>query len=1594
MALDPPSSAHRNELTALGQMVPNLDETDICSEHTVPEVADFSPDGDDNGEPMVRGRAIPMSNPNCDHCLVLRENCEAALGSLLDVITELTALEKLKPECELLRHQIAQSQIDVDASLISEHKMKSRVDTAEQEAAQAKSRFETLEKEFDAMAKAAEEGKKHAQEANNWRVKYERTVEISEKIQEKRRHDKERFDKLLSLASGYQKEEVLTKLRFKLNTLANAVQSYVPSVVSLLKEIMSSPFFEAEMPERVRAEAARLCSTDVQSAFVIHDTTFSSIDEDEEGLTVELERLLGGDSMTTSLGTPKPKNRCSKLQNPSETRAFEFVDGNISGVSDGEADKILGIGAEAATMVASNQMEFLHPNLSERRATRPPLVQNIPGDIHGKKMLTVREQQKAQMNVSVKEKVALMKKKDAEEVRSPNGSEGGCVGDAVEYQRAGVLPFQDKTAPLEKLSAVAEKVEFSWVRDDLQMSASPSPESSDVEDNNVVANNDGIGKELVTAIPATSVAEQSESSTIQDEHSEAISCRITLTSNQVTTCGAIHQVLAFETVKETHCLPTTGDGPVVSQGRNFTSRTEEFDSVEMLLTSSDSERKMEGRGYRQDDRNSGNLASEKGALNDFIAVCEVSDVSLQNGPIESEEPEMSICGTSAKQQMVRELLDPTKRTCTEPEHVNSSTSQAEMAPVYTTDSHSTMQDSILYNPSRALLSENTKIALDFARRLLVDLQSKVTPPRNYGHTEEVEACVEGGLREGASLEAIVEPTTSFGFREASRKYENNVSPAIGVSESTEESSSKSLSISENQSCAKMDSLQSAKCGTDPHVLPSAPNNSSDLEADRIGLRGRRHDLKEAEITLKTIPRGKKPTAGSEQVSKTPEVPTLEAPATMYTSNNPLLSQKHASKSELVQKDASTEAVSLKPCGLRTHLVCSPTMKATTMGMQTRRRTLAVSNSKAAAESKPGSSTNPTVTANTSFTLSTHCKSTRYISTAESLKVISDVEIPRSRESEPSESISRTNARGASPDQKGNEDEERRKSSHVSNNERTSEFEILPPKRVKTLKFGLDARPGSSFRARNEVQITGKKGELDNGPHTRKRPMTGPRAPKRRKIDGVSFKAKQPVLFSGPTMGDSDDDDRLCVADDCDIGEEEQSPLQVYPVDVHGCDSVFNEKQFGDDRFSTMTPKIPESRRQDSSDRAPFSPGIVAMEKSERKTLAASKKTVGKSTSNKRVSVTPDVAHGLRKDDNEEGDELPSREVDHVHASTCSMDLLSGDMWTIVQRNFRSCDSSNVHNTKEDTFLQISCELAGEQQIWVEYVKKMVAMICTQAASRVHSPRCIRLLMRALREVGSLLTVAEKKEYLRIALTKLFLEDMETSIKATTFALLSPNYELLDWMKDKKRPFSTLLSLAVTTVQVDGKVMLWAWFQQFSEELPLQDVSPESVQRAFEELVAHLDDKAVERSQIEEVVPAPTTAEEDTLTKMAIAYVSPTNEIHANLMLLIERMMNDGRKRIQAALSPHAVEGVAAYYEAYKVSNRLRLCVGAILSTLASSDDPFVVQTLSELLQREILLIRELRAEISSAASRPWIEVYRIVIDSILNLVQVLSHYKI
>ncbi|KAJ1352300.1 hypothetical protein KIN20_008605 [Parelaphostrongylus tenuis] len=123
--------------------------------------------------------------------------------------------------------------------------------------------------------------------------------------------------------------------------------------------------------------------------------------------------------------------------------------------------------------------------------------------------------------------------------------------------------------------------------------------------------------------------------------------------------------------------------------------------------------------------------------------------------------------------------------------------------------------------------------------------------------------------------------------------------------------------------------------------------------------------------------------------------------------------------------------------------------------------------------------------------------------------------------------------------------------------------------------------------------------------------------------------------------------------------------------------------------------------------------------------------------------------------------------------------------------------------------------------------------------------------------------------------------------------------------------------------------------------------------------------------------------------------SPANGTHMDLMP-VERTMNDSINRLKAALNPRAHQGERAWAEAYMVSNRLRLAIGVTVSALTSSDDPLLIQALCDLLQREVLQIREIRAEITSAApgGRPWLQVYRDVVDNILNLVQSLSQYEI
>ncbi|RCN43771.1 hypothetical protein ANCCAN_10243 [Ancylostoma caninum] len=346
---------------------------------------------------------------------------------------------------------------------------------------------------------------------------------------------------------------------------------------------------------------------------------------------------------------------------------------------------------------------------------------------------------------------------------------------------------------------------------------------------------------------------------------------------------------------------------------------------------------------------------------------------------------------------------------------------------------------------------------------------------------------------------------------------------------------------------------------------------------------------------------------------------------------------------------------------------------------------------------------------------------------------------------------------------------------------------------------------------------------------------------------------------------------------------------------------------------------------------------------------------------------------------------------------CSLNLPSGDMWTIVQGNHRCSEPVDIHNKKENAFVSIARELSGNAHVWVEYVKKMVTTMAGQTPNVVSSTRYVRLLCQALCQAGNLLTNEEKKSYLRAALTRIFLDDTGIAIKATTYVLLSSSYELLDWMNDKNDPFSLLISLAVTAAQSDGKILLWAWFQQFSQELQLHDVSATNLRKALDELWTHLDKLAEERIRDLEQNGRSTkiTQEEITILNIATAYFFTGSAAVDVIKGLVGGMLTESIDRIKAAMKPRATEGERAWSEAAVVSNRLMLCVNLVFKGLGYRDNSALSREFCELLQHNIPAIRDLRDEVEKLSpTRPWMETYLEAIQSVLVLVNTISRYEI
>ncbi|PIO56780.1 hypothetical protein TELCIR_21819, partial [Teladorsagia circumcincta] len=199
------------------------------------------------------------------------------------------------------------------------------------------------------------------------------------------------------------------------------------------------------------------------------------------------------------------------------------------------------------------------------------------------------------------------------------------------------------------------------------------------------------------------------------------------------------------------------------------------------------------------------------------------------------------------------------------------------------------------------------------------------------------------------------------------------------------------------------------------------------------------------------------------------------------------------------------------------------------------------------------------------------------------------------------------------------------------------------------------------------------------------------------------------------------------------------------------------------------------------------------------------------------------------------------------------------------------------------------------------------------------------------------------------------------------------------------------------LQTEGKILLWAWFQQFSEELPLQDVSTHNVSKAYEDLLKHMDELAEKRAQkMENDTPISISDEENASTKMAIAYLSPVNGSRVDLKPTLGSLITDCLEKVKKAMNPRALGGEKAWSEVYMVSNRSHLLTGITMSALSYKDDLSIIRGVCDLLRHELPSIRELRDELAAlrTAEKPWINTYRFIIEDIIRFFQVMTLFEV
>ncbi|EYB89446.1 hypothetical protein Y032_0232g3061 [Ancylostoma ceylanicum] len=2031
---------------------PSEETEEPADEQLWAEFCELYPEGGESSSDERGITTVSVLRPKCNRCIMFRDNCVHYLNFISDLSPRITALEALKPENKMLKKLNADLTTQLEEGMQAEQTLKARVAAAEEETTKVKAALESLEKDYDAMAKAAEEGKKHANEASVWRVKYEKTVDICERIQERRKKETANFDKMLNLAEGYKKELEATKAKVQEDREQNilfieATRKYLPSLFTLLKDIMANPAFKTVFPTSVQAEAARLCSPNVKRALRVH----SQLDE-EDLMTEELERLVGaGPSSIPAMG-PTQRSGSNISAEPLEASAPrpesagptaatpDFV---LSELNDEEADDLLAAGAEAATIspavsrvttrggrgrggggrrgrgskqihgptsfgasvdhdeLARRYNEMLEAKLKrgDREASEPCSSGLKHMSIHGKKTVSIREQQEAQMKISIKEKVAQMKKLDGAAKKATENLDSEEPALEKNSQTSGAPEVESQNN--KDSSPTQCKTDFSLAKHDLLLSASPSPASSVAEgETGRTVDADAVDMLALEEFGTIDQEECSRDAELENEGTAVMIMEDVQPTGDADLAGVQQQA---GTVSEP--LPE-GDGEkqAMECQDNITDMAAQEPMDDSAVDSSDPARREgieEGAqgevGEALRDVELGQLekaAEQISSVEEMVSTNgDMTSGDVSGSPVRpvkppSKSPEVAVGAVASESEPTTETAADESAEVLKASQVDKSgdkedvasnvemmrpVAETELAPPPTEQTSGVTEKDkaaqVFVKPPKPHLAKDTKRALGLMRRLEVDLKQKVEPiPQLIGSSKRKSGPKEQLSRDTTGATSETTAATTSNSAEASPSKEQKDSVASGARQLNEEPHP---IVAERQSDANIeDSASSASASLlEPNIIEKDHEEAMRLHAqlNHPSLRRREVDhgsreslarvrssksdggakdqerrpsqtdaagaktahSREIGRKIESKPAKSKDSSATEQndtddlvgsilagartntveppkVAHGPQETASPHPETKQMNPTKTVPQESAgrdgsagrgrrpsqipeaplAKPDAGQKSRDTVAASSESGGATSHVLrssqknavapASPAVPKSSMKSPDSSRT--ADNSSAAEEkvihgrvrgrpkkisdaktqseesgpeegpksppqktprvfrgtrnraslltsptpSRPSSqdgsseedaplrrSTRHGKVENTvsesrstrsgnrsrteSLTSPTSSRRSSRLNSAESEQTSGARKSSQEEKKQHSDSKKRPTPPADEKSEKGKQDrgdgkghapqssqkprkeqfkaeEGSTKSLRKRSFQNVEAFPVSPPlssKRLKTLSVQLQADSSPASRTRTKVDTSRTPIEaLEIGPHSRVKSRTGPVAPRKRKAEDESSQKKSAQTADTLSEASTDDEDRLCVADD---EEEEAAPPQasqpvsqavendedeeerlVIDAEEDGMDegeSGAKKKESDEDTVSKLSEatkkeskvieaaessqkdrgaespaipaKIPKASSQASPEESPhpvtrssassthrermgalqaarrsvrgITSGPAAMQKfsariakqlqkggvvtrtsgaATRSSQAATPKEARKAdtsssstpaslrrgrgsnidtprrTAGTEESATPQShigatargskrrleepvpengstvkktapsesalqkkLHGallseqkievIRKTLGEDVNEIAKMDPEDfaVTMVKCSLNLPSGDMWTIVQGNYRCSEPVDIHNKKENAFVSIARELSGNSHVWVEYVKKMVTTMASQTPNVVGSTRYIRLLCQALGQTGDLLTNEEKKSYLRAALTRIFLDDAGIGIKATTYVLLSSSYEWLGWMNDKNDPFSLLLSLAVTAAQGDGKILLWAWFQQFSQELQLQDVSATNLRKALDELMARLDQLAEERSRHVERNNRPTkiTQEEMGILNMVTAYFFAGSAAIDVIKGVVGHMLNDSVDRIKAAMKPRAREGEQAWSEAAMVSNRLLLCVNLALKGLGYRDNSALSREFCDLLQRNVPAIRDLREEIEKSLSdRPWMEVHLGAIQRVLVLVKTLSRYEI